>query len=200
MQRPLRQIGACARPTPCDLGRVDASSRQWCWTRTRGGSRPSCRSCSGGPATARPPSSLAWSSTSTRWMTGRVEQPSTPTADVRRTPASVPLPHASVDALSGLAEIMVPLGPLSVAELADELYLEVDDLLPLIDALELLELAQVEAGQMELTGWGPHAAHRVLPRCAAASVQRGRDRPSAGRGARLGPLRRTTSSSRRRLP
>jgi NitT/TauT family transport system ATP-binding protein len=44
-------------------------------------------------------------------MTGRVEQPSTPTADVRRTPASVPLPRASVDALSGLAEIMVPLGP-----------------------------------------------------------------------------------------
>lgn len=87
-------------------------------------------------------------------MTGRVEQPSTPTADVRRTPASVPLPHASVDALSGLAEIMVPLGPLSVAELADELYLEVDDLLPLIDALELLELAQVEAGQMELTPEG----------------------------------------------
>jgi NitT/TauT family transport system ATP-binding protein len=87
-------------------------------------------------------------------MTGRVEQPSTPTADVRRTPASVPLPHASADALSGLAEIMVPLGPLSVAELADELYLEVDDLLPLIDALELLELAQVEAGQMELTPEG----------------------------------------------
>lgn len=68
-------------------------------------------------------------------MTGRVEQPSTPTADVRRTPASVPLPH-------------------SVAELADELYLEVDDLLPLIDALELLELAQVEAGHMELTPEG----------------------------------------------
>jgi len=43
---------------------------------------------------------------------------------------------------------------LSVAELADELYLEVDDLLPLIDALELLELAQVEAGQMELTPEG----------------------------------------------
>ena len=87
-------------------------------------------------------------------ITGRVEQPPTPTADLRRTPTSAPLPHASVDALSGLAEIMVPLGPLSVAELADDLYLEVDDLLPLIDALELLEFAQVEAGQIRLTPEG----------------------------------------------
>jgi NitT/TauT family transport system ATP-binding protein len=96
-------------------------------------------------------------------MTGRVEQPSTPTADVRRTPASVPLPPASVDALSGLAEIMVPLGPLSVAELVDELYLEADDLLPLIDALKLLELAQVVAGQMELTPEGQTFAGADIP-------------------------------------
>lgn len=87
-------------------------------------------------------------------MTGRADQRAIHTSDRRRTPASVPLPHASVDALSGLAEIVVPLGPLSLADLADELYLDVDDLLPLVDALELLGFAQVEAGQIRLTPEG----------------------------------------------
>jgi NitT/TauT family transport system ATP-binding protein len=67
---------------------------------------------------------------------------------------------------------------LSVAELADELYLEVDDLLPLIDALELLELAQVEAGQMELT---PRGAD--LRRCRHPGVQGDVRRRGAGAGA-----------------
>lgn len=84
-----------------------------------------------------------------------------------------------MDALSGLAEIMVPLGPLSVAELADELYLEVDDRLPLIDALELLELAQVEAGQMGLTPGGAD-----LRRCRHPGVQGAVRRRGAGRGRR----------------
>jgi NitT/TauT family transport system ATP-binding protein len=75
-------------------------------------------------------------------------------ADERRTPGSVPLPHATVDAFSGLAEIMAQLGPMSVADLADELGLEVDDLLPLVDALELLGFAHVEAGQIRLTPEG----------------------------------------------
>jgi NitT/TauT family transport system ATP-binding protein len=66
----------------------------------------------------------------------------------------VPLPHATVDALSGLAEIVVPLGPVSAAELADQLFLEVDDLLPLVDALVLLGFAEVEAGQIRLTPAG----------------------------------------------
>ena len=41
-----------------------------------------------------------------------------------------------------------------MAELADELYLDVDDLLPLIDALELLGFAVVEAGSIRLTPEG----------------------------------------------
>ncbi len=89
-------------------------------------------------------------------MTGRTasELPVLAPADERRTPATVPLPHASVDSLSGLAEILAGLGPISVAELADELYLEVDDLLPLVDALELLDFAVVEAGTIRLTPEG----------------------------------------------
>jgi NitT/TauT family transport system ATP-binding protein len=89
-------------------------------------------------------------------MTGRVtaELLEDEPVDERRTPASVPLPHATVDAVSGLAEIMAQLGPMSVAELADELYLEVDDLLPLVDALELLGFAVVAAGQIRLTSEG----------------------------------------------
>ena len=88
-------------------------------------------------------------------MTGREsEPPILAPADERRTPATVPLPHATVDSLSGLAEIMAGLGPISVAELADELYLDVDDLLPLIDALELLGFAVVEAGSIRLTAEG----------------------------------------------
>jgi NitT/TauT family transport system ATP-binding protein len=88
-------------------------------------------------------------------LTRRPGQPVAPIGgEERATPSSVPLPHASVDALSGLAELLLPLGPLAMAELADELYLEVDDLLPLIDALDLLGFAQVEAGQIRLTPEG----------------------------------------------
>jgi NitT/TauT family transport system ATP-binding protein len=87
-------------------------------------------------------------------MTGRSEPAAAPTDETKRTPATVPLPHASVDALSGLAEIVAPLAPLGLAGLADQLYLDVDDLLPLVDALELLEFAQVEAGQIRLTPTG----------------------------------------------
>jgi NitT/TauT family transport system ATP-binding protein len=74
--------------------------------------------------------------------------------DVRRTFGTVPLPHASVDGLSGLAEILDQLGRRSVADIADELVLEVDDLLPLVDALELLGFAEVVGGQISLTPSG----------------------------------------------
>jgi len=89
-------------------------------------------------------------------MTGRsvATPPVTQPPDERRTPATMPLPHVTVDAFSGLAEIMDQLGPISVADVADELGLEVDDLLPLVDALELLGFAHVEAGRIRLTPEG----------------------------------------------
>jgi NitT/TauT family transport system ATP-binding protein len=89
-------------------------------------------------------------------MTGRpVEDATAATiAPAQPTPGSHPLPQASVDALSGLAEILEGLGPTSVGETADELGFEVDDLLPLVDALEMLGFAEIDAGRLRLTEAG----------------------------------------------
>ena len=56
-----------------------------------------------------------------------------------------PLPQASVDGLSGLAEILHGRhqGAADLADLADSLGLAVDDLLPLVDALVLLGFADL---------------------------------------------------------
>ncbi len=90
-------------------------------------------------------------------MTGRDKR--TPTAaQERRTPANTPLPQASVDGLSGLAEILAKFAaPIDMAELADELGLDVDDLLPLVDALELLGFAKVNGG-VSITDMGAEFA------------------------------------------
>jgi NitT/TauT family transport system ATP-binding protein len=70
----------------------------------------------------------------------------------RPTPGDVPIPHATVDGLSGLAEILHQQGDeLDLARLAGELGLEVDDLLPLVDALSLLGFADVDSGRVRLT-------------------------------------------------
>jgi NitT/TauT family transport system ATP-binding protein len=72
----------------------------------------------------------------------------------RPTPATVPLPHASVDGMAGLAEILEQLGRSTVADVADELGLEIDDFLPLVDGLELLGFAEVVDGVIHLTPAG----------------------------------------------
>lgn len=89
-----------------------------------------------------------------RVMTGRPKD--TPRLSGRRTLGNTPLPPASVDGLSGLAEILARHegDRADVADLADGLGLEVDDLLPQIDALELLGLAEVEGGELALTPLG----------------------------------------------
>ncbi|MGB6059576.1 MAG: AAA-associated domain-containing protein, partial [Microthrixaceae bacterium] len=95
-----------------------------------------------------------------RIMTGRdvVENAERNASDgemeTRRTPVTSPLPLASVDGLSGLAEILADLGSCTVAEVADDLGLEVDDFLPLIDALEMLDFAEVDDGRIGLTAAG----------------------------------------------
>ena len=71
-----------------------------------------------------------------------------------RSSATHPLPHASVDGLSGFAEILVGLGPTSIAVIGDELGFEVNDLLPLVDALDLLGFATVDGGCVGLTATG----------------------------------------------
>jgi NitT/TauT family transport system ATP-binding protein len=71
------------------------------------------------------------------------------------TPVDMPLPQVSAGGLSGLLEILSARGGEDgLAELADELSFEVDDLLPLVDAAEMLGLADVHDAQLALTDAG----------------------------------------------
>ena len=65
------------------------------------------------------------------------------------------LPSASVSAMLGLLETLDRMGGRAdLPELAEELALEVDDLFPLLDALELLDFVRLAAGDVELTEHG----------------------------------------------
>jgi len=71
------------------------------------------------------------------------------------TPIDVPLPEVSAGGLSGLLEILAARGGQDgLAELADELSFEIDDLLPLVDAAVLLGLARVPGARLEITDQG----------------------------------------------
>ncbi|MDX3380631.1 nitrate/sulfonate/bicarbonate ABC transporter ATP-binding protein [Streptomyces niveiscabiei] len=95
-----------------------------------------------------------------RTMTGRQKEGripgrhETPELD-KRTPANTPLPPASVDGLSGLAELVLSRGgACDLADLADDLGLEIDDLLPQVDALDLLGFGTVTGDDLLLTEAG----------------------------------------------
>ncbi|HUZ25068.1 MAG TPA: AAA-associated domain-containing protein [Streptosporangiaceae bacterium] len=102
-----------------------------------------------------------------RMMTQREAAPAAAPAGRggRGTVSDTPLPPATVDGLSGLAEVMLGRhgGAADLADLADSLGLEVDDLLPLVDALLLLGFAELHDDRLELS-----AAGRVF---AGASIQ-----------------------------
>jgi NitT/TauT family transport system ATP-binding protein len=71
------------------------------------------------------------------------------------TPTEVPLPAVSVGGMSGLLEILAARGgDASLAELADALSFEIDDLLPLVDAVELLGLAHTADARITITDAG----------------------------------------------
>ncbi len=94
-----------------------------------------------------------------RMMTQRTapaEQPAAPSGPVTGTVSDTPLPRATVDGLSGLAEILLGRhgGSADLADLADSLGLEVDDLLPLVDALVLLGFADLRGDRLELSANG----------------------------------------------
>ena len=102
-----------------------------------------------------------------RMMTRRLTaeaQPAAPSGPAG-TVSDTPLPQATVDGLSGLAEILLARhgGAADLADLADSLGLEVDDLLPLMDALVMLGFADLRGDRLELTANG-----RVF---AGASIQ-----------------------------
>jgi K+-sensing histidine kinase KdpD len=67
-----------------------------------------------------------------------------------------PLPQATVDGLSGLAEILLGRhdGAADLPDLADNLGLEVDELLPLVDALVMLGFGRLSAERLVLSREG----------------------------------------------
>ncbi len=92
-------------------------------------------------------------------MTGREERPSTAelieVAAAAGSPIELPLPHTTVGGLAGLLEILASVGgKADLPALARELMFEVDDLLPLVDAAQLLGLADVRDADIELTKVG----------------------------------------------
>ncbi|MEI6828662.1 MAG: nitrate/sulfonate/bicarbonate ABC transporter ATP-binding protein [Synechococcaceae cyanobacterium ELA445] len=70
------------------------------------------------------------------------------------TPQTLALPPASLEGVEDLVAQVPETGGISLAELADELVLELDELLPIIDAGELLGLMEVDDAQLELTEAG----------------------------------------------
>ncbi|MFI9503793.1 nitrate/sulfonate/bicarbonate ABC transporter ATP-binding protein [Nocardia sp. NPDC052566] len=115
------------------------------------------------------------------------DAPSTPTVTG---PTTEPLPRASVDGIAGMLELLaVHGGSADLAHLATELRFEVDDLLPLVDAAAMLNLASVHGGDIALTPEG-HAfvdadidkAKEIFARaaCSSAPLVAAIDRALAG--------------------
>ncbi|MCW2287667.1 NitT/TauT family transport system ATP-binding protein [Leucobacter luti] len=76
-------------------------------------------------------------------------------------PLTHPLPEATVGGLAGLVQIVVAHGgQTDLPDLADELAFDVDDLLPLVDAAQMLGLLEVAGAQAFLTetGWAWQSA------------------------------------------
>jgi NitT/TauT family transport system ATP-binding protein len=93
-----------------------------------------------------------------------------PEAPVGELPATPPdrflvLPHARAGGISGLLEIVDDHGGREqLPKLAESLRLEVDDLLPAVDASSLLGFATVEQGDVILTKIGKEFATGDIPR------------------------------------
>jgi NitT/TauT family transport system ATP-binding protein len=75
------------------------------------------------------------------------------------------LPRVSANLLSGLIEALAAApysGKADLPVLADELHMEVDDLFPVTESLQLLRLAEVEGGDIKLTETGKQFAELGL--------------------------------------
>jgi len=78
---------------------------------------------------------------------------------VAATPINTPLPAVSPGGLGGLLEILAARGGKDgLAEIADNLSFEIDDLLPLTDAALLLGMARIDGSDIELTADGKEFA------------------------------------------
>jgi NitT/TauT family transport system ATP-binding protein len=75
------------------------------------------------------------------------------------TPINTPLPDVSTGGLAGLLEILAARGGRDgLAEIADDLSFEIDDLLPLTDAAIMLTLARIDGSDIEITADGKEFA------------------------------------------
>ncbi len=105
------------------------------------------------PRDRRSPSFEATIDTLYAMLTG--VEPARATARATPSPLSHPLPPVTIGGLAGLVEIVHSHnGQTDLPDLADELSFEVDDLLPLVDAAQLLGLLDVEGAQAFLTDAG----------------------------------------------
>ena len=106
------------------------------------------------PRDRRSPAYAALVETLYDLLTGRVTDVPEITG-TRATPTAQPLPVVSVGGLAGLAEIVYARGGrVDLPDIAAELNFEIDDLLPLVDAAEMLDLLGVEGAEMLLTDVG----------------------------------------------
>ncbi|MBL1210701.1 nitrate/sulfonate/bicarbonate ABC transporter ATP-binding protein, partial [Geminocystis sp. GBBB08] len=83
-----------------------------------------------------------------------------------RSPFAQSLPHARAGGISGLLEIIVekPNYKEDLPNLTERLQLEIDDLLPIVDATVLLGFAKVEQGDIYLTDIGKDYATTTILR------------------------------------
>jgi NitT/TauT family transport system ATP-binding protein len=71
------------------------------------------------------------------------------------------LPHVSINLISGLIEAVAAApynGKADLPEIASDLQLEIDELFPVAESLQLLRLAEIEGGDMKLTEMGKRFA------------------------------------------
>ncbi|MEB3325833.1 MAG: nitrate/sulfonate/bicarbonate ABC transporter ATP-binding protein [Cyanobacteriota bacterium] len=97
-------------------------------------------------------------------VTGELEP--VPSNQPPLSPFARPLPHVRVGGISGLLELMHEQGEdlRDIPQLAERLQLEVDDLLPLLDAAKLLGFADVGDGDVRLTPVGQDFATTTILR------------------------------------
>jgi NitT/TauT family transport system ATP-binding protein len=102
-------------------------------------------------------------------MTDRQPATQSPTAEREGGVEQTMLPHASVDGIAGLAELVLASSEehTDLGALAAVVGFEIDDLFPIVDALTLLGLASVDAGRIRLTPMGE--------RFAAADIQESKE-------------------------
>lgn len=90
--------------------------------------------------------------------------PPVATKERRAKPALQPLPHARPGGISGLLELLADRGgEEDMYHVAEDLRLEVDDLLPIIDAARLLGFAETREGDILITQHGKEFAEGDIP-------------------------------------